>query len=715
MLDRRLLSLAVLCLAFVLGANAAMAHEIEVPFAEVAQTANLVFVGTVESQSSRLNPQGNMVFTDVTFADVEIVNATSLSKQNGATSIRLTFAGGTVAGLSVSLCSSLRVRTGSRYVLFAFDDDNVYASPLVGGSQGLFEVVRDRRTGEEFVLTAGRHAVVAVEGKNLVSSEARVVAIEGGNLVLDPSQESNKSDVEAPVSSDGVRAVSPARGKDGASARPLSLRTFVERIRSVSLKAPLTERTLRFGDGGQFLKSVDGRTVAEPLKRPSARPLGGRASESKAPQIPRGGAEGASTGSSGLAGNDKVRGGAMGACGYHQTFINMEQYPSNWSEFNIANDCMWTWNQSRDVFRWIPDDGNYGHNTVNEFAGYPTNQDLMNIYGLGYGSGAALCIDYSFPDCGEIVESDVFINPAFSWSDDPNVTVGSATVQNLRQALMHEIGHAWGDQRQGYAETYDYDLPSVMHRLTRSVEDGWGVHAVDAQLIRAIYDWQGVGADMGVESYYASNGLKNSTISGTTFKPGDPITLGKVTVENMSNFTMQGVNVRFYLSADRIITTGDVQMGGAWSWDNGFVAEGVSVFDYSMAIPSGMSSGTYYVGAVVTINGFEGDAYPWNNATYFSDPIRVLAIASPVVDRVTAVSVAGRPFKLKMFGSDFQPGIRVFLGGDGLEWTSTRFKHNGLFVIKGGEALMRQFPAGVDVPIRLVNPDGGETFLTFAR
>ena len=50
----------------------------------------------------------------------------------------------------------------------------------------------------------------------------------------------------------------------------------------------------------------------------------------------------------------------------------MEQYPRDWAEFDIANRCMFMWNQSRDVFRFDESDGTWaGGNDVNEFTGYP--------------------------------------------------------------------------------------------------------------------------------------------------------------------------------------------------------------------------------------------------------------------------------------------------------------------------------------------------------
>src|SRR3712207_3859482 len=106
MLSRRHIALAFALASLAFGANAAFAHHAQIPFAEVAQSSDLVFVGTVVSQTPRVNDAGSMVFTDVTFVDVEIVNASGRSRQQAAPSITLAFPGGTVGDLTVRLCDS---------------------------------------------------------------------------------------------------------------------------------------------------------------------------------------------------------------------------------------------------------------------------------------------------------------------------------------------------------------------------------------------------------------------------------------------------------------------------------------------------------------------------------------------------------------------------------------------------------------------------------
>ena len=182
----------------------------------------------------------------------------------------------------------------------------------------------------------------------------------------------------------------------------------------------------------------------------------------------------------------------------------------------------------------------------------------------------------------------------------------------------------------------------------------------------------------------------------------------------MSNFPIGDVRLRFFLSRDRVITTDDYQMG-----DRLVMEDVPSRVHQRVRLPYGSPDWNPERHVLrgrdrhdQRLRRRHDDA---NNATFFPRSIVVRSRVSPFIDRIDAVTAVGKAFKLKMFGGDLQSGMRVFLGGNAFEWTNTRFKHNGLFVIKGGEALMKWFPEGVEVPIRLVNPDGGETFATFTR
>lgn len=61
--------LIFLFLALVSGTSATQAQQLKLPLEEVAQTASLIFVGTVEKTESRFNDRRTMIFTDVYFKD----------------------------------------------------------------------------------------------------------------------------------------------------------------------------------------------------------------------------------------------------------------------------------------------------------------------------------------------------------------------------------------------------------------------------------------------------------------------------------------------------------------------------------------------------------------------------------------------------------------------------------------------------------------------
>jgi hypothetical protein len=85
-----------------------------------------------------------------------------------------------------------------------------------------------------------------------------------------------------------------------------------------------------------------------------------------------------------------------------------------------------------------------------------------------------------------------------------------------------------------------------------------------------------------------------------------------------------------------------------------------------------------------------------------------LTVTAPPV--VSLMKKAAPPFRIVVVGSNLQRGIRVFI--DGAEWTSVVWKNTGKFLLKG--ALKSAIPKGVAKTFRFVNPDGGETTMTWS-
>jgi hypothetical protein len=624
-------------------AGSARAMQIKLSLDEIAQTADLIFVGTVMDQSTRANDRKTMIFTDVTFGDVQVVHATTKSVQRAGSEIKLTHAGGAFGGVSLTVSDSPGFKTGARYLVFASDDGRTYTTPVIGGAQGLFEVETDQVTGERYVLTAGRRALLGVHEGEVLASPARVASFADGAAIADPSgQEAGPTRVAGSAEASGPALSYQPGGSVSreSGGRPLTLNAFLDHIRKVALKTPVSTPRIRRDRVGAFYRNVNGAIRAEPIRttKIAARPLPLREGPTTpaGPTVPQVPSAGSATSSSFDPGNE-TQGADLMWCGQQGPSATMEQVSSSWWEFGPNNDDMFVWNQVMDVFRYTDDDGTFNWENWpfqdSEFIGYPSSATLDDVYGSGWSASTiAVTWTWTWCNCCSIQESDIAWNPAYSYTDDFGFSLGNGGVVLQRAVTMHELGHAWGEQRT--TETYDYDEPSVMHSYySDRVENGWGLHAGDAYLMRRNYedDLSIIGnTDIGVESYYASNGLRNSTTNASVYRPGDAITLSNVTVENVGYHAVSDLRLRFYLSTDKNISTGDYQLGGGgayWFWTS-FCGECFNYGTYTTHIPANVPPGTYYVGAIVTKDGFASDDLSWNNRTFFYNTITVTCSGS---------------------------------------------------------------------------------------
>jgi hypothetical protein len=683
---RRRIWMLLAFLAF--GAGAAHAVQLKVSLSEVSQTADLIFVGTVTGRSSRLSATKTMPVTDVVFGDIEIIHATARATQRNAATVTVTYAGGQVGETIVMVSDTPAFVEGRRYLVFLSDDGQSYLTPVVGGPQGQFEVLADKVTGASYLLTADGHAVVDIAKGEIVASPSRVSAIESGVAVATEATASESHQAGDPLP---ARRGDSYRAAEAPALRaPMLLSTFVDHLRKVALKEKIDTSRIRRSGVGQFYREENGRVVAEPLPAPKMRARS-QVSERGVPLSPSG--EPLSPSASPLSpsgapaadlNDDMVTNGAsLYWCGQQGPPAVMEQVSSSWWEWGINNYSMWMWNQIMDVFRYTDDDGTYNWQNVpfqqSEFIGYPSSSDLSSRYGSGWGATTlAVTWTWTYCSCCSIQESDLAWNPAYSWTDSFSFSLGNSGVVLQRPNTMHELGHTTGIQRAN-GETYDYDQPSVMHAYYNNVvEDGYGVHEVDAWLLRRNYqnDRSILGfADMGIESYYASNGLHNSTASSTWLRPGDSITVSNVTVENISYNAQSDVRIRFFLSTDKTITTADRQMGGYWYWSS-FCGECYNTGTYTMSIPSATPPGTYYVGAIVTRNGFGGDDYWPNDQTFLYDTITVSCSGSYWLSPTT--NSVPRPGEVANLGVNTTGGACGWSATDDASWITITSGASGI-------------------------------------
>ena len=635
----------IVSMLLVLGCiNTARTQQLRLAFEEIAQTADLIFIGTAASQSARMNEPRTMIFTDVVFGDVVIVSAAARSVQRDSSAVHLVYAGGKAGEAAVRVSDMPAFTDGHRYLIFMFDDGKTYANPIVGAYQGQFETVNDAVSRETFVLTSGGKAILEAGRHGIVAGERRVAFIKSGTPVYEEQQEAFPSNTmtQLPTPIEPSTSVEVGGKYTAATAAPMRLDGFIDYIKNTALRSPLKVRDLRREGQGHFYR-MNGDKIERheielsTLSRPKQLLPDGNPGIDGLRKPPGAGTAARSTTSLPSPGIESPLGGALGTCGYRVLPLVMEEEAaSSWS-YGIDNSSMSTWNDFMIIYYVTDHVSGYGYNGKNEFCGWVDNNTLYWTYGFTWGGALAVTVYWlgsGQPDCGKIVESDIAWNPAYSWTDDASYALGNHDVILLRPVVNHELGHTWGYQ--DVPESYDYDLPTVMQAYYFDmVEDGRGIHYPDAFFLRRHYQSQTSIIDIkdvGVESYYAYNGLKNSTPDTSVYYPGQKIKLSKVTMENMSNSPVANFTIRFYLSSNRTISASDYYLGGT-GWST-FPAEYQFVGTYTCTIPPTVPPGTYYPGATVTTT--DTDTYGPNNAVSFFDSITIKA--SPTI---TASAGAG--------------------------------------------------------------------------
>ena len=134
----------------------------------------------------------------------------------------------------------------------------------------------------------------------------------------------------------------------------------------------------------------------------------------------------------------------------------------------------------------------------------------------------------------------------------------------------------------------------------------------------------------------------------------------------------------------------------------GILPDGMSLSSVGLLSGTPAAAGTFYFAVMAS------DSAGCTGNQWYS--LIVSAVPPPVV---SSMEKRGNPFRITVTGSNFQPGIRLFIGDSASAWPHAVVKNAGLLMIKGGSALKASVPKNVPALFRFVNPDGGETTLTW--
>jgi hypothetical protein len=119
----------------------------------------------------------------------------------------------------------------------------------------------------------------------------------------------------------------------------------------------------------------------------------------------------------------------------------------------------------------------------------------------------------------------------------------------------------------------------------------------------------------------------------TTAMLGQSITVRRI-LNNTGAINTGPFTLRYYLSADRTITTADISIGEE-TFNSGLEASSRSMQDFNLIIPNTVTPGTYYLGMIIDVNNNVAESNENNNTAADSQQITVKNSGSTVIKIVS--------------------------------------------------------------------------------
>ena len=124
---------------------------------------------------------------------------------------------------------------------------------------------------------------------------------------------------------------------------------------------------------------------------------------------------------------------------------------------------------------------------------------------------------------------------------------------------------------------------------------------------------------------------------------------------------------------------------------------------------------TFEPAATTSAIGEDSSATPNDIAAVTGQPFAEAATFCGNQVTISKIQKLSGPFRLKIFGSNYQNDTSVFIGNDASPYDNVKIKSDSLIVLGGGSSLKEKFPKGVPVQIKVVNGDGAYATYTYTR
>lgn len=346
---------------------------------------------------------------------------------------------------------------------------------------------------------------------------------------------------------------------------------------------------------------------------------------------------------------------------------------------------------------------------VSPQGGFPGEMKGISISGTGFKSGAQVTLGGGLSASGVEVPASGAINLNVSVPSGATPGPNSITVTNTdgRSATLDPGFWVLTDQPPFVTITYPGDRQVVSGQLTMSAaaSDDRGVSRVefyiDGLLVSAVTTFPYQAAFDTTTIVNGSHTLKAEAWD---------------TVLQHSEYSST-VNINNPCMVQCSATA--VAVGGAHPFDVSFTGSATSslactgpvAFDWNFGDGTAhstsqnpshtyASAGTYNWSLTIAINGVNCQH---SGSITVSNPV-----APPVISLMKKVTP---PFTVVVTGSNLQSGIKVYIGTT--QWSSVLWKNTGKIKLTGGASLKTAVPRGTIKTFRFVNPDGGETTITW--
>ena len=610
----RLLQLLFVTLVGALGSLAAGATTVvPLSLSETVGQADAIVVGTITGHQSRWGDASKRwMQTDYTLAVEDVVYASEQGVPIQHT-IVLTYWGGTIGGETQAVADIRQPVDGERVLMMLHSRwaQGGTVAPTVGFNHGLFSVADDAVSGKPVVLdAAGRPLALRSDGQ-IVRGNVTAAVTAGATAMDLPTF---IKWLHANIALIKAAPVAPRPTVDQSD--PRLMKVFAKTPAPAGAIAPSSN-------------SIGANPVA-PASAPPAEggagvPAVGPAKET-GPSLPASANDAMTVSTDGMV--------TPTWSTNHQAHlpIVVNNFPPSfapWSPEDQYQMAKWNYYAS-EVFRvYTTPTGTYSWgNGVFDLAGWLTDAQRLSMYGSSWYCGTnctGLAVTFMrFDGGGWIIEADIALNAAVSWTlDDEWVFMGGPAI-GFRQSFIHELGHMHG-------LNHDFDFLALMNYLQPGNYRYFAFPFMDdAAGIRFEYPGNAVSrTDLAVYLYYENGTCYDgitfyNCVSEATYPSnvvaGASLAVNNYHVENVGTTTISTPTIEWYLTAVRDFNSAYYYLGSStFSSLSPFTYFTPSAVGRTFTVPANVPAGAYFLAGYIRDDEGPGQAsFPFSNNYAFS-------------------------------------------------------------------------------------------------